>query len=140
MIIFSQSINSQLLFSHGVVSVLKPGAEFQAQNTYFHKGKCTVYNQELPSEQEHMSMVKPGTQVTQDVRFNSGQWFSTFSSTNQLCSKPFPCCPSLDMFQPLNVLLAVQSPKLDTEFEMQPHLCPVWGGQSLPWSFFISET
>jgi len=40
-----------------------------------------------------------------------------------LQTPPQPCCPSLDMLQPLNVLLVVRGPKPNTALEVLPHQC-----------------
>ncbi|KAK4810335.1 hypothetical protein QYF61_019138 [Mycteria americana] len=51
-----------------------------------------------------------------------------------LVLQTFPqlCCPSLDMFQPLNVSLVVRGPKLNTVFEVRPHQCRVRGHNHCP--------
>jgi len=42
-----------------------------------------------------------------------------------------PRCPSLDMLQPLSVLLGVRGPKLNTALEVWPHQCR-YGGYNPP--------
>ncbi|PKU48776.1 ryanodine receptor hypothetical protein [Limosa lapponica baueri] len=42
------------------------------------------------------------------------------------------CCPSLDMFQNLNVFLVVRGPKLITVFEVCHHKCRVQGDNDFP--------
>ncbi|KAK4819271.1 hypothetical protein QYF61_000482 [Mycteria americana] len=41
-------------------------------------------------------------------------------------------CPSLDTLQPLNVLLVVRGPKLNTGFKVRPHQCRVQGHDHCP--------
>ena len=43
-----------------------------------------------------------------------------------------PRCPSLDTLQPLNVLLVVRGPELNTALKAQPHQCWVQGHHHLP--------
>ena len=43
-----------------------------------------------------------------------------------------PCCSSLDMLQPLNVLLVVRGRKLNTGLKVHPHQCQVQGHDHLP--------